>query len=397
MKLLNQNWCWPLVLTCLFLGGCPGSENKKPENLPSANSGAETTSTSETPAENDFLMSIQRDPINDEITRYLLTNDNGMVVELINLGATATRVLLPSGDGEPVNVTLTFDDLTKYKTNPPYFGSICGRYANRIAAGKFSLGDQEYTLATNNDPNHLHGGNEGFNKKIWHAEEVEDEGEVGVLFTYTSPDGEEGYPGALTVQVKYTLNNENELKLDYTATTDKPTVLNLTNHCYWNLAGAGSGTILDQELMLNCSKYIPVDPSGIPTGELAPVAETPMDFTSFHTLGERIDQVEGGYDHCYVLDGAEGEEPQLIATVRDPKSGRTMEILTTEPGIQLYTGNFLDGSDNVGGYPKHGALCLECQHFPDSPNQPDFPSTTLEPRQVYQQTTIHRFAFGNEQ
>ena len=339
-------------------------------------------------------MSLQRDPVDDEIVRYMLSNDNGMVVELINLGATVTRVLLPTPDGEPVNVTLNFEDPTKYKQHPPYFGSICGRYSNRIAGGKFSLDGQEYTLATNNDPNHLHGGDEGFNKKLWMAKEIQEDDHVGIEFTYNSPDGEEGYPGSLTVTVAYTLNNENELKLEYTATSDKKTVLNLTNHCYWNLAGAGSGPILDHELQLNCDRYIPVDATGIPTGELAPVAGTPMDFTSFHTLGEQIEQVEGGYDHCYVLTDDESEGLQTIATLRDPASGRALEILTTEPGVQLYTGNFLDGSEEVGGYEKHGGVCLECQHFPDSPNQPEFPSTTLTPPEVYQQTTVHRFSFG---
>ncbi|MCA9042435.1 MAG: galactose mutarotase [Planctomycetaceae bacterium] len=394
MKLLVPVRHYLLILVVLILAGCPSPDDNQPGNLPSATPDSETKSEHTPPPEDQFEMSLQRDPVDDEITRYMLSNDKGMVVELINLGATVTRVLLPSGNGESVNVTLNFEDPTTYKMNPPYFGSICGRYSNRIAQGKFSLNNQEYTLATNNDPNHLHGGNEGFNKKIWIAEEINEADQVGVQFTYVSADGEEGYPGTLTVKVKYLLNNDNELKLEYTATTDKETVLNLTNHCYWNLGGAGSGSILNHELNLNCSQYIPVDKTGIPTGELADVAETPMDFTSFHTLGKRIEQVEGGYDHCYVRDNYDSEGVQLIATLRDPESGRSMEILTTEPGVQLYTGNFLDGSENVGGYAKHGGICLECQHFPDSPNQPEFPSTTLAPQEVYQQTTIHRFKFA---
>ncbi|QDU81161.1 Aldose 1-epimerase precursor [Polystyrenella longa] len=386
----------PLMLVFIALPGCTDPQETQQNNIPSANSAKESTTEvdSETLSEAPFEMTLQREPVDDKIVRYMLSNDQGMVVELINLGATVTRVLLPDDEEGQVNVTLNFDDLTKYKTNPPYFGSICGRYSNRIAEGKFSLEGQEYTLAINNDPNHLHGGDEGFNKKFWLAEEIDLDDQVGVEFTYVSFDGEEGYPGEMTVKVKYTLNNQNELKLDYSATSNKPTVLNLTNHCYWNLAGAGSGSILDHELKLNCSRYIPVDSTGIPTGELIEVAETPMDFTSFHALGERIDQVEGGYDHCYVLDNDDAEGLQTIATLRDPESGRALEILTSEPGVQLYTGNFLDGSAEVGGYEKNGGICLESQHFPDSPNQPEFPSTTLAPAEIYQQTTVHRFQFN---
>lgn len=397
MPLIN---CPPLMLVglcCLcfsLISGCGSQSEPQQTEIPSASTVEKPNNTedSQEPEESTSNMSLQPNPISDELTSYLLSNGNGMSVELINLGATVTKVNLPSENGESVNVTLSFDDVEKYHQNSPYFGGICGRYSNRIAKGEFELNGEQFTLATNNGPNHLHGGDEGFNKKIWTPEPFETDEEVGVEFVYVSPDSEEGYPGELTVKVRYSLNEQNELKIDYSATTSAATVLNLTNHCYWNLAGTGAETVLDHELTLNCDQYIPVDGTGIPTGELAPVADTPMDFSSAHTLGERIDAVEGGYDHCYVLN--EGEEgPRQIASLTHPGSGRKMEILTTEPGIQLYTGNYLDGSEDVGGFTHRSAVCLECQHFPDSPNQPDFPTTVLNPQEVYTQTTIHRFSW----
>lgn len=334
----------------------------------------------------------------EPITLFLLRNAAGMKVELIDWGATVVSVQVPDRNGELANVNLSYPDAATYERNPAYFGGICGRYSNRIALGKFTLDGTEYTLATNNTPNHLHGGKVGFNRKLWRGEIKPIEGAAAVKFTYVSPAGEEGYPGALKVVVTYTLTADNSLTLDYEATTDAPTVLNLTNHCYWNLAGATSGkTILDHQLQLASSHYLPVDETAIPTGELAPVAGTCMDFLQPEVIGKRISEPvngSGGYDHCFVVDGKAGEL-RLAAKVTDPSSGRVMEILTTEPGIQFYTGNFMDGTADTGNQPQHGAFCLEAQHYPDSPNRPEFPTTVLQPGDVYKQTTVHRFSVAN--
>lgn len=324
-----------------------------------------------------------------EIDRYLLTNVNGVRLSVINYGATVTSVHVPDADGSFDNVTLGFPALENYLANAPYFGSVCGRYANRIAGGRFTLEGIEYQLATNNAPNHLHGGDRGFNHAVWHAEPVEKEDFVGVELNYTSPEGEEGYPGTLKVTVVYALSDDNELRIDYTAVCDKATPVNLTSHCYWNLAAEGD--VLDHELLLNGDQYLPVDETAIPTGELRDVAGTPMDFTEPTPIGARIDQVPGGYDHCYVVRrGRAGLT--LAARVTEPTTGRMMEVLTDQPGVQLYTGNFLDGSENTAGFAKHAGFCLECQHFPDSPNQPDFPNTILQPGEVYRQTSVYRFS-----
>jgi aldose 1-epimerase len=312
-----------------------------------------------------------------------------MRVTIINYGATVTSVHVADRDDRFENVTLGFSSYEGYLTNAPYFGSICGRYANRIAGGKFSLDGIEYKLATNNGVNHLHGGNRGFNHVLWTGKPVETADSVGVELTYISKDGEEGYPGTLNATVVYTLNNANELSIDYTAVCDKATPVNLTNHCYWNLAGAGD--VLDQVLMLNCDRYLPVDSASIPTGELKDVRGTPMDFTEPAPIGSRIDQLNSGYDHCYVLREG-GGKLTLAARASDPKSGRVMEVHTTEPGIQLYTGNYLDGSEQCAGFARHSGFCVECQHFPDSPNRPEFPNTILRPGEVYRQTTMHRFS-----
>ncbi|WP_417387339.1 aldose epimerase family protein [Gimesia sp.] len=343
---------------------------------------------------NDFQLTVQEEPYGttadgQEITQFLLSNNKGTSVNVINYGAIVTSVYLPDKEGKSENITLGFDSLAAYEKKGPYFGAICGRYANRIKDGKFSLNGKEYQLAQNNPPSHLHGGESGFDKKVWAAESFSTKDEVGVRLSLVSPDGEEGYPGKLTLKVVYSLNNDNELKIDYTATSDQETPINVTNHCYWNLAG--TGTVLDHELVLNCDQYLPVTDEAIPTGELKPVKGTPMDFTSAHKIGERIGQVEGGYDHCWVVNSSE-KQPAFCARVKDPASGRVMEVLTTEPGVQFYTGNFLDGTPASGGYPKNGGLCLEAQHFPNSPNQPEFPSTILKPGQVYEQTTIHKFS-----
>lgn len=328
------------------------------------------------------------------VTRYRLQNANGISIAIIDYGGIVTEVNVPDRNGRSSNITLGFDQLDGYLGPDPYFGALVGRYGNRIAKGRFSLDGETYTLATNNGANHLHGGKVGFNERLWKSESVEQNDAVGVKLTYLSEDGEEGYPGALTVEVIYTLNDKNELRIEYQATTTKATPVNLTNHAYWNLAGEGSGTILDQVLTLSCDKYLPVDETLIPTGELKSVRGTPMDFTSPHKIGERIKQVGGdpvGYDHCYVVNGNSGEL-RPAAKVVDEKSGRVMEVLTTEPGIQFYSGNFLDGAPANGGYPQHGGFCLEAQKFPNSPNQPSFPSAVLRPGETYRQTTVHKFS-----
>lgn len=332
-----------------------------------------------------------------EVTVFTLTNSRGIKVRMIDYGATVISVETPDKAGKTANITLGFPTLAGYLERHPYFGSTVGRYGNRIAGGKFKLDGKEYSLATNNGPNHLHGGIKGFDAVMWKGAPVKTPDSVGVKFTYTSIDGEEGYPGKLDVMATYTLTANNELRIDYEAKTDKPTVVNLTNHAYWNLAGAGSGTILKHELTLAADKYLPIDDTSIPTGKLADVKGTPFDFTTPHAIGERIDEVKKdphktkGYDHCFVLRGQQGKL-ELAAKAKDPASGRVMEIFTTEPGVQLYCGNFLGGGAGEGGYKQHEAFCLETQHYPDSPNQPSFPSTVLKPGETYRSTTVHKFS-----
>ena len=355
-------------------------------------------------AETKPTMSITKVPFGktedgQDIDLYTCTNANGLVLRLTNYGAIVVAVEVPDRDGKLANVILGFDKLAGYLPRHPYFGATVGRFCNRIAKGKFTLEGHEYTLATNDGENHLHGGEQGFDKQVWKAEEVtetDDRGAqqaVGVKFTRRSPDGEEGYPGNLDVTVVYSLTNDNELKIAFTAITDKPTPVNLTNHNYWNLGGAGSGTILDHELQIEADKYLAVDDGLIPTGEFADVKGTPLDFTTPHKIGERLKQIKSdpvGYDHCYALRSQDGSLA-LAARVADPTSGRVMEIYTTQPGIQLYSGNFLDGSETAGGFPQYAAFCLETQHYPDSPNQPDFPTTILKPGETFSQTTVHKF------
>ena len=332
-----------------------------------------------------------------EVSLHTLTNVPGLRVKLISYGATLISVEMLDKQGKSANITLGFGSLDGYLQRHPYFGSTVGRYANRIAGGKFTLDGQACTLAKNNGPNHLHGGLKAFDAAVWKAEPVTGPGIVGVKFSHESPDGDEGYPGKLNVTTTYTLNNQNELRIEYTATTDKPTVVNLTNHAYWNLAGAGSGDVLKHVLTINADKYLPIDATSIPTGVLAPVAGTPLDFTTPHAIGERIGELKKephqtkGYDHCYVLRGQAGKL-ELAARVSDPASGRVMEVLTTEPGVQLYCGNFLGGGAGEGGYKQHDGFCLETQHYPDSPNQSAFPTTVLRPGQTYRSTTVHRFS-----
>ncbi|NIM12370.1 MAG: galactose-1-epimerase [Candidatus Aminicenantes bacterium] len=327
---------------------------------------------------------------------YTLTNANKMAVKITNYGGIVTSIMVPDKNGELDDVVLGFDTLETYLEGHPYFGAIVGRYGNRIAKGQFTLKGVTYKLAANNGENHLHGGIKGFDKVVWKAKEIKKENEVGVRLSYLSKDGEEGYPGNLSAVVTYTLTNDNELKIHYEAETDKPTPVNLTHHSYFNLGGAGSGDVLGHVLTLHADRYTPVDVGLIPTGELKPVKDTPMDFTTPTAIGKRIHEVKGGYDHNYVLNNWDESQPslRLAARVKEPISGRVMEVWTTEPGMQFYSGNFLDGT--ITGkkgkvYHKHYGFCLETQHFPDSPNKPNFPSTILEPGKEYTHTTVYTF------
>ena len=330
----------------------------------------------------------------DPVEIFTLTNSHGLRARVMTWGATLVSMSAPDRAGKFADVTLGFDTLDGYLGKHPYFGVIAGRYANRIAKGKFTLDGKEYTLAVNNGVNHLHGGLQGFDKKNWSARQTHDS--KGVSFSTTSADGEEGYPGSLQATVTYTLTEKNELRIDYDATTDKPTVLNLTNHAYWNLAGAGEGDILGHELTLHAAKFTPVDDGSIPTGKLESVVGGPMDFTKAKAIGKDFAQLTGtpgGYDHNFVIDAA--HTPSPAAEVSEPRSGRVMKVSTTEPGVQFYTGNYLDGTvTGKGGkaYKKNFGLCLETQHFPDSPNQPAFPSTVLRPGKAYRSTTVYEFS-----
>jgi len=333
-------------------------------------------------------------PDGKQVDIYTLTNAKGMKVKLTNYGGITVSVEVPDRGGKLADVTLGYDTLDGWLTNTSYFGATVGRYANRIAKGKFTLEGKTHTLATNNGENALHGGLKGFDKVLWDAKPVRTDSSVGVEFTYLSKDGEEGYPGNLKVKAIYCLTDDNEFKVEFSATTDKPTVVNLAHHTYWNLAGAAAGDILGHELMLAADKYTPVDAGLIPTGELKDVKGTPMDFTKATAIGARIAQVEGGYDHNFVLRN-QGGKVALAAKVVEPKSGRVMEISTDQPGVQFYSGNFLDGTvKGKGGiaYKKHYGFCLETQHYPDSPNKKDFPSVVLRPGETYKHVMIHKFS-----
>ncbi len=324
---------------------------------------------------------------------FTLTNAAGIEARLVTYGATLVSLKLPDRNGRMEDCVLGYNGLDGYLKSSPYFGCIVGRYGNRIAKGQFVLNGVTYHLAKNNGENHLHGGTKGFDKAVWSAELIKESGTVGVKFTYLSQDGEEGYPGNLACTVIYRLTNENELAISYEAATDKATPVNLTHHSYFNFT-AGRRDILGHELMLNADRFTPVDEGLIPTGELLSVKGTPMDFLAPMPIGSRIDKVEGGYDHNYVLNSG-GGTMALAARVYEPDSGRVMEISTTEPGIQFYSGNFLDGTitgKSGVAYQKHFGFCLETQHFPDSPNKPNFPSTILNPGQTYRTQTIHKFS-----
>ena len=328
---------------------------------------------------------------------YTLTNSRGSEARIITYGGAIVSFKVADKQGNFGDVVLGFDSIGEYEKHSGFFGALIGRYGNRIAKGKFTLDGREYSLATNNGENHLHGGVKGFDKVVWIAKSSTDKNGANLELTYRSVDGEEGYPGDLNVKAVYTLSEDNQLKIVYSATTDKATVVNLTHHSYFNLAGGGS--ILDHGLMLNADRYTPTDAGSIPNGALAEVKDTPFDFRKETAIGARIDQENEqlkfgrGYDHNWVLT-RKGKAVELAARVYEPTSGRVMEVLTTEPGIQFYSGNFLDGTLGKSGspYPRRSGFCLETQHFPDSPNHPNFPSTVLRPGQTYSQTTIYAFS-----
>jgi aldose 1-epimerase len=329
---------------------------------------------------------------------FTFTREGAATVAITNLGGHIVSILAPDRRGRATDVTLGYRDFAGYLADTAYFGCIVGRYANRIAKGRFTLDGKSYTLAVNNGPNSLHGGPTGFQTRVWTPKVVTGPDGDALELTYVSKDGEEGYPGTLTAKVVYSLRKDGGLVLDYTATTDAPTVVNLTNHAYFNLAGEGEGTILGHEIQIEADAFTPVDATLIPTGKLEPVEGTPFDFRKPVAIGSRIDAPDeqlkagGGYDHDFVLRGKTGEL-RLAARVREPRSGRVLEVFTTEPGVQFYSGNFLDGTvvgKSGKPYVRRGALCLEAQHFPDSPNQPSFPSVVLRPGETYRQTTVYR-------
>jgi aldose 1-epimerase len=331
-----------------------------------------------------------------EVDLYTLKNKNGLTVKITNYGAIITSILAPDKNGTMGDIVLGYDSLKGYLTATPYFGCIAGRFANRIAKGEFTLDGKKYNLARNNGNNALHGGIKGFDKVVWDAVEKSDSTETGIVLTYLSKDGEEGYPGNLTVHVNYALNDSNELFIRITATTDKATPVNLCNHTYFNLSG-GKSDVLGHTLQIFADRYTPVNDELIPTGKLPEVKGTPMDFLTLHAIGERIAQVKGGYDHNFVLNHPAGEMGP-VAILTDPVSGRQVEIKSTQPGVQFYSGNFLDGTitgKNNINYKVHYGLCLETQHFPDSPNQPSFPNTILRPGETFSQNTVFRFSVSH--
>jgi len=332
------------------------------------------------------------------ITLYTLTNSHGMEVRAMNYGGIIVSIRVPDRNEQFADVVLGHETLDGYRPNPPFFGAIVGRYANRIANGTFKLDGETYTLPKNDGPNTLHGGDKGFDKAVWDAEPLK--GRTGVAFSYFSKNGDEGFPGNLRVKVTYTLTNANALDIDYEATTDKATPINLSNHSYFNLKGEGNGDILDHEIMINADRFTPVNKNLIPTGELRPVKGTPLDFTTPTKIGARIDDnydqlvLAHGYDHNFVIN-RQGGGLVLAARVYEPTTGRTLEVSTTQPGVQFYTGNFLDGT--ITGkqghvYKRRYGFCLETQHFPDSPNHPSFPSTILRPGETFREKTVFKFS-----
>ena len=336
----------------------------------------------------------------ENVDLYTLRNTHGVEATITNYGGIVVSLKVPDRSGKFDDVVLGFNDLDSYLKPGPYFGALIGRYGNRIAKGRFTLNGTEYKLAVNNGENHLHGGIKGFDKVVWTGKEMKTKNGPALSLTYLSKDGEEGYPGNLTATVVYTLTNNNELKIDYSATTDKDTVTNLTHHSYFNLAGEGNGDILNTRVTINATRFVPTDAGSIPLGDLRKVSGTPFDFLTAHAIGERINQDDeqlkfgSGYDHTWVINGRMGVM-RLAATAYEPTSGRVMQVWTTEPGMQFYSGNFLDGTltGKAGKpYPKRSGFCFETQHYPDSPNQLSFPTTTLKKGATYKSTTIYRFS-----
>ena len=338
-------------------------------------------------------------PAGETVDLYTLRNKHGVETQITNYGGIVVSLKVPDRNGKFDDVVLGFNEFEKYLKNDPYLGAIIGRYGNRIAKGRFKLNGVEYKLAVNNGENHLHGGIKGFDKVVWTGKGTQTKSGPAVVLTYLSKDGEEGYPGNLRVWVVYTLRDDNVLQIEYSATTDKETVINLTHHSYFNLSGEGNGDILNHILKIDASRFVPTDAGSIPTGELRNVAGTPFDFIPPTAIGARINQDDeqlklgNGYDHTFIINGQPGKL-RIAATVREPSSGRVMEVWTTEPGMQLYTGNFLDGSltgKSGKPYPRRSGFCLETQHYPDSPNQHSFPTTTLKKGVRYNSLTIYKF------
>jgi aldose 1-epimerase len=384
-------WCVLLVVACVALNGCSKSGEVKEDD---------STDTSQIEKGEDMSGAKElfgKMPDGREVYAYTLKNKHGSKARFIEYGGTLVSLDMPDRNGAMVDVVLGFNTLEDYLKKSPFFGCITGRFANRIAKGRFTLNGQSYVLAANNGPNHLHGGEQGFDKRLWEAEVGETEKGPFITFHDVSPDGDQGYPGALTSKVTYTLGHDNSLSIDYLAETDKPTIVNLTHHSYFNLAGEGRGNILDHQLTLHCSNYTPIDETSIPLGSIEPVKGTPFDFTMGHTIGARIndshEQIQRGqgYDHNMVIDGQPGEM-RPVAEVYEPQRGIVLTVRSDQPGVQFYTGNFLDGSaqgKSGVAYSRRTGFCLETQNFPDAPNQPDFPSPVLNPGQPY----VHRVEY----
>lgn len=387
MKKTIQNVAFGILITCI-LTSCSNNGTNKNESSDSTN-----TNTTTTAMKTGLQQADWGEFDGKKVYLYTLTNKNGAQVKISNYGGTITSWVTPDSKGNKSSIVLGFNELKGYLAHPPYFGATVGRYGNRIAKGRFTLNGKTYKLAVNNNSNALHGGLKGFDKVVWDAAASE-ENTPSLTLNYLSKDGEEGYPGNLKVSVTFSLSDADELKIEYNAQTDKATPVNLTNHSYFNLTGDVNNTILNHFLMIDAGRYTPVDTSLIPTGELKSVKGSPFDFTTPHKIGERIAQVPGGYDHNFVLN-KKGTNLDKVAEVTDSISGRKLEVYTTQPGLQFYSGNFLDGTlktDDGKPIMQHAALCLETQHFPDSPNEPSFPSTILKPGEKYHTETMYKIS-----